>query len=344
MTAFGANAQIMITERCNLKCVHCAVPEESSPADTELTTAEWGDFIKLIAEGGVEALTISGGEATLRDDAPLLLEAAAAARIPRVTLLTNGLLRNSVITELVAVQRRHSNVGIHVSLDGASTATHDVIRGRGTFRATMTRIESLRAAGGVITGVHTVLHRDNVDEFEAIVAMVSELGASVWTIFPVAALGRAQQSALTSLTAEQWADVTARLAHVRNALGIDVGQMGPVLNDDWPADASITPRGRSEASSNVVVGPDGAIFTCPPLRDHLMGDVRTQRTVDDWRIALQMGEELTESVCRKCQFRLLCTGIDPDRPFRTVDTPEWSGRPDEILARQPSMTNLSGGH
>lgn len=341
MTAFGANVQIMITERCNLKCVHCAVPEEDSPADTELTTAEWGSFIKLIAEGGVEALTISGGEATLRDDAPLLLE-AAAARIPRVTLLTNGLLRNSVITELVAVQRRHSNIGIHVSLDGASAATHDVIRGRGTFRATMTRIATLRAAAGVITGVHTVLHRDNIDEFEAMVTMVTELGASVWTVFPVAALGRAQQGALTSLAAEQWADVTARLAHVRNALGVDVGQMGPVLNDDWPADAPITPRGRSDASNNVVVGPDGAIFTCPPLRDHLMGDVRTQRTADDWQRALRVGEELTESVCRNCQFRLLCTGIDSDRPFRTVVKPEWSGRPDEILGQRPSMT-LSGG-
>ncbi|WP_370500200.1 radical SAM/SPASM domain-containing protein [Mycolicibacterium sp. jd] len=339
MTAFGAYVQIMITERCNLRCVHCAVPEEDSPATAELTTSEWRAFIELIAAGGVESLTISGGEATLRDDAHLLIE-TAAQRIDRVTLLTNGLIRNSALSDIVAVQQRHHNVGIHVSLDGASPRTHDMIRGRGTFCATGKRIDALRAAGGAITGVHTVLHRDNVDEFDDMVAMVTGLGATVWTVFPVAALGRAQGAQLTSLTAEQWAEVTARLAEVRSGLGLDIGQMGPVLNDDWPIDAPLAPRGRSETSRNIVVGPDGAIFTCPPLRDQLIGTVRTQQSPDDWRTTLRTGESLAESVCGSCQFRLLCTGIDPERPFQVLDRPTWAGRPEDILAgRSPVAVN-----
>ncbi|MFD3458323.1 radical SAM protein [Nocardia fluminea] len=332
MTGFGANVQIMITERCNLACVHCAVPEEDSPVEAELTTAEWRRFIELIAGEGVEALTISGGEATLRSDAHLLVE-AAARRIARVTLLTNGLIRNSAMSALVAVQQRYPNVGIHVSLDGASPATHDIIRGRGTFRATRSRIEALRTAGGTITGVHTVLHRDNLDEFDDMVAMVVGLGASVWTVFPVAALGRATRSDLFSLTAEQWAEVTARLAALRTDPGLDIGQMGPVLDDDWPAVLPLVPRGRSEVSHNVVVGPDGAIFTCPPLRDHLMGTVRAQHGPDDWYAALRVGTSIVDSVCRGCRFRLLCTGIDHDRPFRIPDSPVRSHRPDEILAQ-----------
>ncbi|MEV6072042.1 radical SAM protein [Nocardia sp. NPDC052001] len=327
----------MITERCNLKCVHCAVPEEDSPVSSELTTAEWDAFIALIAAEGVEALTISGGEASLRADAPLLLE-AAAQRIARVTLLTNGLIRNSAIAEFVAVQQRHPHVGMHVSVDGASAATHDIIRGRGTFRATYSRLEALRAAGGAVTGVHTVLHRDNLDEFDDMVALVLGLGASVWTVFPVAALGRARHGGLTSLTPEQWAAVTARLADVRSRLGLDVGQMGPVLNDDWPSHMPMTPRGRSEVSHNVVVGPDGAIFTCPPLRDHLLGTVRSQHTASDWHTTLRAGEAIVESVCRSCQFRLLCTGIDPDRPFQLVEEPRWAGRPDGVLAERLSIT------
>lgn len=331
MTDFGAYVQIMITERCNLKCVHCAVPEEDSPAIAELTTAEWTEFIAVIAAGGVEALTISGGEATLRDDAHLLLE-AAAERIGRVTLLTNGLLRNAAIAEIVSVQRRHANVGIHVSLDGASPSTHDMIRGRGSFRATMNRIAVLQEAGGAITGVHSVLHRGNLDEFDDMVAMVTGLGSTVWTVFPVAALGRAQRGLLTSLNTEQWADVTDRLSRVRTRLGLDVGQMGPVLNDDWPTDGPLVPRGRDETSRNVVVGPDGAIFTCPPLRDHLIGTVRGQRNANDWQATLDSGEALVELVCGICQFRLLCTGMDTDRPFRLLGGPTWAGRPDEILA------------
>ncbi|MFC3963107.1 radical SAM protein [Nocardia jiangsuensis] len=340
MTDFGANVQIMITERCNLRCVHCAVPEEDSPVTEELTTDEWRSFIELIAAEGVAALTISGGEATLRSDAPLLLE-AAAQRIARVTLLTNGLIRNSAMAEFVAVQRRHRNVGIHVSLDGASAATHDLIRGPGTFRAITARLEVLRDAGGAVTGVHTVLHQGNLDEFDAMVAMVTGLGASVWTVFPVAALGRARRSELVGLTAEQWAEVTERLSRLRTEPGLDIGQMGPVLTDDWPAELPITPRGRSEISNNVVVGPDGAIFTCPPLREHPIGAVRSQHTAGDWRTTLRAGSEVAEAVCRDCRFRLLCTGIDHEKPFRLRERPPGADHPDAILADR--LSTLSNG-
>lgn len=314
MTAFGRYVQVMATERCNLRCVHCAVPEEDSPAMAELSTDTWISFIERLADRGVVALTLSGGEVTLRRDASVLLRCAIESGIGRVTLLTNGLLSERTIKELVVLQSQYPSLGIHVSLDGASPATHDQVRGRGAFKATMGRIARLRDLGGRTTGMHTVLHQGNIDEFDSMVGLVRELGVDVWTVFPVAALGRAVRGDLRSLTAQQWVTVTSRLAELRRS-GLDVGQMGPVVEDEWPSSLGALPNGRSAISPNIVVGPDGAMFTCPPLRDRPIGWASTMTDPEAWAAAITSGREMTAESCGNCKFRLLCTGIDLADPF-----------------------------
>lgn len=337
MTAFGDYVQIMLTERCNLRCTHCAVPEEDSPAQSELGTSEWTAFVSALAGWGAKSLTISGGEATLRRDVLEILERSLAEGFDRVTLLTNGLVRDETLRRLATLQESYPALGVHVSLDGASAGTHELIRGRGTFRATLSRLARFAELGGRLTGVHTVLHQANVHEFDAVVALVRHLGADVWTVFPVAALGRASRSTLTPLSPEQWAKVTRRIAAVRVADGLDVGQMGPVVGDEWPADGATLPKGREPISRNIVVGPDGAMFLCPPLREHLIGDARATGSdpamLDEARA---LGEQLTSEICPDCKFRLLCTGIDPGRPF--VPSP-----PIPRPAHDPARLMSSGG-
>lgn len=325
MNPFGSYVQIMVTERCNLKCIHCAVPEEDSPVSDEVATEDWKHFITVLGDSGTRALTISGGEATLRSDVVELLEHAMTSGIDRVTLLTNGIVRNSVLQEVVEVQRRHPQMGIHISLDGASPQTHDLIRGRGTFQATLTRIEALQALGGRVTGIHTVLHQDNIDEFDMVIELIRKFRCEVWTVFPVAAIGRATTQPLRGLTHEQWAALPMRLEVLREELGLDIGQMGPIIEDDWPTTLGIVPRGREVLSRNVVVGPDGAMFLCPPLREMPIGHV-TGTTTESWTDSISTGDEIAHRVCGDCKFRLLCTGIDPAQPFRiaTAQTPTAS--------------------
>ena len=56
-----------ITNRCNLNCIHCSV-RANERLDDELTTAEWKNLITDLAEMGVEAVGLSGGEPLLRED------------------------------------------------------------------------------------------------------------------------------------------------------------------------------------------------------------------------------------------------------------------------------------
>ena len=56
-----------ITLQCDLACRHCGSRAGHARPD-ELTTAEWLDLVRQMAELGVKEVTLIGGEAYLRDD------------------------------------------------------------------------------------------------------------------------------------------------------------------------------------------------------------------------------------------------------------------------------------
>jgi radical SAM protein with 4Fe4S-binding SPASM domain len=309
--------QILLTERCNLKCRHCAVPEEDSPAHGELETDEWLAFIDRLCLDGVESLVLSGGEALLRPEAIDLATYALEHGISRTTLVTNGLLfRGDVPARIAASQRRHPTFGVHLSLDGASERTHDWMRGAGAFRRTMRAVERLRAAGGRLTGLHTVFHQGNVAEFSDCVKLAHRLGVEVWTVFPLASLGRGTAIQSLKLDESTWRDLITRLVDIEQNTGLTVGVMGPVLGEEWPLTASERPRSKAEHAMQTCVGPDGEIFTCPPLRNRPVGSVRTVLAEGSWLNAAERAGRLLQSECSSCELLLMCTSVDLTDPFQ----------------------------
>jgi radical SAM protein with 4Fe4S-binding SPASM domain len=309
--------QLLLTERCNLRCRHCAVPEEDSPAGRELDIHAWRTFVRRCVQGGLRSLVISGGEALLRPEAVDLAVYAHTLGVQRTTLVTNGLLfRGGIPVRIAAAQAEYPAFGVHVSIDGATAATHDWMRGPGTFRRTMRAIERLQSAGGRITGLHTVLHQGNAHEVLACADLAERLGAEIWTVFPVAALGRATHIQDRKLNEQVWRQVISQIQDVSRRYSFTVSVMGPVYGDEWPAGTAEVPRPQAEHAMQTCVGPDGIVFNCPPLRAHPVGSVRDVSDGDQWAVlADRAGEQLTAN-CHECKFLLLCTGIDLDRPYR----------------------------
>ncbi|HUC58942.1 MAG TPA: radical SAM protein [Streptosporangiaceae bacterium] len=309
--------QILLTERCNLRCRHCAVPEEDSPATHELDLRSWQLFIRQCVEDGLRSLVFSGGEALLRADAVKLAAFAHEAGAERTTLVTNGLLfRGDIPGQIAAAQAEHQAFGVHVSIDGASPLTHDWMRGQGTFRRTMRAIDRLHAAGGRITGLHTVLHRGNAHEIAGCADLAEHLGAEVWTVFPVAELGRARDIRDARLDESAWRSVIDQVTEVSRRRPFTVSVMGPVYGDEWPAGAGEVPNPRAEHALQACVGPDGLVFCCPPLRGQPVGSVAEVSGSGQWRkLADRAGEQLLAN-CGTCKFLLLCTGLDLSRPYR----------------------------
>lgn len=326
--------QVLLTERCNLRCRHCAVPEEDSPAGAELDMSAWRGFLRHSIEGGVRSVVISGGEALLRPEAVDLAVYAHDLGATLTTLVTNGLLfRGDIPGRIAAAQRRYRGFGVHVSLDGASATTHDWMRGPGTFHRTNRSIDRLRAAGGRVTGLHTVVHRDNRHELEECAQLGARLGVEVWTVFPVASLGRAQEIQDRRLDAAAWRQVIDELRDIEQRYPFAVSVMGPVFGDEWPADAAEVPNPSREYAAQTCVGPDGAVFTCPPLRDRPVGDVHSVTSAARWSAVAGRAADLLGVACGGCKFLLLCAGLNLARPYRPAGEDRPRGVPLADLVR-----------
>lgn len=307
--------QLLLTERCNLRCTHCAVPEEDSPANHELSTQEWSEFISTILEAGVRRIVLSGGEALLRRDCLAIAQHALKAGAEAVIIVSNGtVMRRSTYEPLAALQHEWPNLQLRVSIDGASAQAHDVIRGAGTFERTMSGLRRLREAGGRIDGIHTVLHRLNIDELDELVSLVRDWSEGSWTVFPVASLGRGRELDDLRLGESQWRTVLAYLGSERTS-GIEVGLMGPTMGDEWQSTDEV-PAMRLSHSPQACVGPDGTVFACPPLRDEPAGLVAEVTRPERWEAVDKRLRELIAPACPTCKFRPLCTGVQPSGSYQ----------------------------
>ncbi|MCA1812424.1 MAG: radical SAM protein, partial [Halobacteriales archaeon] len=178
-----SNVDLDFTRSCNLRCKHCYADAGPAAAD-ELSTKEIHGLLDQLA--GMKTLTVtigSGGEPLLRAD---LLDVLAHGRERGLLmfLVTNGLL----LTPDLARRLRDLKVVVSVSLDGASAASHDALRGQaGAFDGAVAALRLLRAEGG-IAATNLTLNKLNCHEMPQFLALVRSLGvkyASVNRMLPV---------------------------------------------------------------------------------------------------------------------------------------------------------------
>lgn len=181
-------AVLNLTNRCNLRCLHCFNSSTQDPAVDELSDDEVMGVVDELARTQPYNVCFSGGEPLLRRR--LLLQSAerlAAAGI-RTSLVTNGWL----ITPEVARELYQARIGeVEVSLDGATPATHDALRGLpGAHRRALAAIHNL-AVAGVETAISFTLTQDNGGEFADLCRQAAALGARCILTRPMLPMGTA---------------------------------------------------------------------------------------------------------------------------------------------------------
>jgi len=133
---------------CNLRCTHCFIscaPDNHS--QPMLTLAEVEERLAEAEALGVKDYYLTGGEPFMnREIFPIL---AATLACGPATVLTNGLLLDEPRVEQLRALAAGSpySLDLRISLDGYDAATHDAIRGPGTFDAATAAASRLAAAG-----------------------------------------------------------------------------------------------------------------------------------------------------------------------------------------------------
>ncbi len=174
-----------ITERCNLRCDHCY---QDSYRGQELEfgqlldiLAQYRDLLARWRQASASTIpghiTVTGGEPFVRQDFCQLLDVFAEHdKEFSFAVLTNGSLIDRE-TALYLSSIRPSFV--QVSVEGTE-ATHDRIRGEGTYQQTVDAVAHLVKAR-VRTLISFTAHRDNFREFPDVVRLGRRLRVSrVW--------------------------------------------------------------------------------------------------------------------------------------------------------------------
>ena len=146
-----------VTAKCNGHCIHCYRDGGGKAIDPPLEVINvildrFKEIARMYYEHGYHALTVGGGEPTLRQDLEDII-ALAVRRQFKVRLVTNATL---IDDERAFSLRRAGLTAVQVSLDGATEKTHDLIRGEGNWKRSINGIRALKRAG-VLTVLNYVL-------------------------------------------------------------------------------------------------------------------------------------------------------------------------------------------
>lgn len=159
-----------ITQRCNLKCVHCYSHSEDKKYSNELSTDEGVQLLDDLAGFGSPVVLFSGGEPLIRPDLLKLIQHATVSGV-RAVLSTNGTL----IDETMATKLKDIGLSyVGISLDGLQKV-HDSFRGvDGTFERVLRAINNCKAAG-LKVGLRFTINKRNFQEIDGIFDLVDKL-------------------------------------------------------------------------------------------------------------------------------------------------------------------------
>lgn len=205
------------TQACDLACKHCRAEAQPNRHAGELTTAEAKKLLFDVRGFGKVVFVFSGGDALKRPDIEELVSYGAGLGLRMaITPATTPLASRKRLRAL-------KNAGLSrlaVSLDGSHAGIHDEFRQvSGSFEHGL-RILRTSQEIGLTTQVNTVVAKHNLDDFDALCALMTELGIVFWEVFFLVPMGRAKPGDVAS--AEEFEHVFHRLYDLSKTASFDI--------------------------------------------------------------------------------------------------------------------------
>jgi len=356
------------TKACSLACRHCRASAQTEALAGELSTEEGCRLIDQIAAmpGMSPILVFTGGDCFAREDLSQLIGYARDRKI-RVGIapsVTDRLTRERM-EELFGLGVR----SVSISLDGSNANSHDSLRGiPGHFDKTLEALRMMRDMGFRLQ-VNTTVMKGNALEMAQILALLDDVGVSIWEVFFLVGVGRGVQIqevgpevaedvchfladaanfGMTVRTVE--APFYRRVLAQREKFGVDdlhshfaLGETYNSLRADMDRlglfarrqDHGPSTLATGDGRGIIFVGYDGDVHASGFLPVSL-GNVRTEAlgsiyTENPLLTSLRAG--MLEGECGRCDFRRLCGGSRARAFART-------GR---VLADDPSCIRTRAG-
>lgn len=295
-----------ITFACNLRCKQCySASGKAHP--NELTTAEAKSLIRELADMKVFYIYFLGGEPLVRKDFFELLAYTRDCGLAAM-MSTNGWFVDAQVSKkFEELQVMH----VRVSIDGATPATHDAIRGvPGSFERAVNAVRYLRQTTVPRVGVsHTVL-ADNIGETEALIQLAVRLGADEMQLVQLCNRGRAQKSYAASV--EQLTELRELFARYRDQLTgvLDLSATDGIYQSDaflsGKGDAQYGVWGCPGARTRASIEAEGTVQPCI-LNTTPAGNVRDGGFAKVWQTSPVFNAmRAVAPECEGCRYSGIC--------------------------------------
>ncbi len=290
-----------LTYRCPLRCAYCSNPIEVADR-AALPGADWQRVLGEASELGVVQVHFTGGEPLLRDDLEALVVRASELELYS-NLITSGL---PLTRERLGRLQAAGLCAVQLSFQAARAGSSAAIAGVDAF------LHKRQVAGWAVAlalplTVNVVLHRQNLDEVGAIIALAEELGAERLELANTQYLGWAYQNRaalMPSLAQLDAARSVVAAARERLRGRMEILFVLPDYHADRPRTCM---SGWGERY--IVVTPDGRAMPCHAA--HILPltfpDLRSQSLASAWHdsdaFRRYRGTEFLGEPCRSCDRR-----------------------------------------
>lgn len=310
-TSFQLRSVILeITNRCNLRCLHCGSSSGKARAD-EFSTAELAALIDDLRGLGCEEVTLLGGEVFLREDWEAL-----AGRIRnqgmRLIVVTNGLLVDDTLAKRLA---RLDPYVVGVSIDGATPESYRRVRGGRGFEASVGALHRLLGAGLPAVNAITTFQRLNLPDFDAFVELFAGTAIN-WQVQIAGKGGERFRDELFFLPedfsnfAEKVIEARLRRMDLKLSTMDDFGYY-PLL----PAPRGLNNWAGCQAGISILaIRSNGDVLPCLSLGDpFVVANVRKETLAEIWASEVHFErfrhkQRYLKGACAVCEARERCRG------------------------------------
>ena len=310
-----------ITERCNMSCAHCY--QEDKPAD-ELPLDELLKIVDQIEQAVVKwekmgTIALTGGEPFIRHDElySLMARIDDSDSISYYDVLTNGsFISDKEASHLSTCKKLRR---IQLSLEGATAESNDVVRGIGSFNATISAVRHLREHR-IDVSVMTTVTRRNKDELSAIVDLLSKENVQAMTIERFIPEGRGSGISDQVLTASELRDVFEKMYQIAMSKPpVRILLYRPLFAIIATEDHTIGAL-CSVGNNSLSIMPDGSVFPCRRLPIPI-GNILTDGLFKIWYDSELLWKirdpKNLEGKCADCELLSQCRGCRAAAYFAT---------------------------
>ena len=297
---------LALTYRCNVECGHCYNQRRESE---ELDSSDWKKILRTLWDHGVPHVDFTGGEPTLREDLPELIE--YAEDLGMITgLLTNGV---RLADENFVGRLKEAGLDyVQVTLESQHPQIHNRMVGSDAFAKTVRGIQNA-VARKIHVLTNSTITADNRHELPGLAPFLKSLGVTSFAVNSIIKAGKSrhQDNGLSE------AELLPLLVSLRQQAEREVMKFIWYTPTQYcrlnPIEADLGVKQCTAGKYNLAIEPDGTIIPCQSFY-HPLGNILSDDFAkiydSDFLVSLRRRDWAMEQ-CRQCEWLATCGGGCP---------------------------------